>query len=157
MTSYLRDESKLHTANTFIILLNAFAWVVLLIDIGFLILGKEKIIYGAILLVIIAFGIFSDYYYNYYECVKLSFDRNKIIYEYKLNSNLVGNRGVKINISNVKKIKFRKNKAIIYGDITKKQPMLRTKSLNKVEIPTNFGKDTNKILENLKTYSGGKM
>lgn len=157
MTSYLRDDSKLHNASTFIILLNAFAWVALVVDIGFLILGKEKLIYGAILLGIIIFGIFTDTYYNYYECAKISFDRNKVIFEYKLNSNLMGNQGVKINIKDIKKIKFKRNKAVVYGDIVKKQPMTKSKTLTKVEIPTNFGRDTDKVLENLKTYVGGKL
>lgn len=157
MTSYLRDDSKLHNASTFIILLNAFAWIVLFVDIGFLIFGKDKLIYGIVLISIAIFGVFSDTYYNYYECAKISFDRNKVVFEYKLNSNLMGNRGVKVSIKDIEKIKFKRNKAIIYGNVVKKQPMTKPKTLNKIEIPTNFGKDTDKVLENLKTYVGGKL
>lgn len=157
MTSYVRDESKLHNANAFIILLNAFAWIALVIDGGFLIFGKEKLAYGIVFISIVIFGIFSDNYYNYYECAKLSFERNKIIFEYKLNDTLMGNQGVKVTIKDIDKIKFKRKKAIIHGDIIKKQPMMKSKSLSKIEIPTNFGENREKVITRLKEYNGGKV
>ena len=155
MTSYLRDESKLHNASAAIILLDAFAWILLVVDVIFLITSNYKVVYGIILVGIICFGIFTDTYYNYYECVKISFGKNKILYEYKLNSTLAGDRSVRVNIKDITKIRFKRKKAIIHGNITKKQPLAKERELKKIEIPTNFGKDTNKIIENLRAYVGG--
>jgi len=90
---YNRDDSKLHNATSIIIISNLIAWLILCIDIiAILISEKYRVVMVVVAIIILAYGIFCDLYYNYQEMcsIKIVKDRekdnkNKIVYQYRLN------------------------------------------------------------------------
>lgn len=151
MISYKRDESAMHTAPAFVILLNAIAWILVLVGLIVLVTSSYKLVGVGILLAVSIWGIISDNYFNYYEGVTLSVDKNKIIYEYGLNRDVIpsANKRVKVTIKNVRKVKVHRKKALIYGDVLIDKPLMKPKSKNKYEVVINFGKDRDKLVSSL--------
>jgi hypothetical protein len=151
---YVRNETDKHNATVFVILLTPVMFLVLIIGFIFGILGilgvlnKVRTNTGVDLIVsasLLALGIIWDcicrFYYNFYENCKLSIDGNKITYTYDLNKSIIMSNNVttKVTIKNIRKFKFKgKSNIVFYGDIIKRTPLRKERSLNKIELPIDF-------------------
>lgn len=76
------------------------------------------------MLIGVAYGVFTDYYYNWYFNCEYSFEKGKIIYSYQLSSSILGktNCSVKIEICKLTFIKAKKNEVVLKGVIYETRP-----------------------------------
>jgi len=160
---YNRDDSKLHNATSIIIISNLIAWLILCIDIiAILISEKYRVVMVVVAIIILAYGIFCDLYYNYQEMcsIKIVKDRekdnkNKIVYQYRLNDSIAasGNCLVVVMISDIREVKRKGKKIEIHGNATVKKPMSKTRNTNKVRINgDNYNIEIQDIVESIKNY-----
>ena len=147
--SFVRDESGLRTASAGFILLAGGMWLVLLLGVVLMCL-KRYLPASVIILLVGVFYIYSETQINYYECVRYDFKPDSIIYSYRLNSGLMGSncKGY-ITIKDISSVKRSGKYAVVRGNIDKKAPLRKHKSMRKVKLLINFGNDTDKLLEAL--------
>lgn len=148
---FLRDESHMRTASSRFLCLVILAWIVAGFASFYLLFGRHKLVAIIILGIVACFAVYSEACYNYYEGVIIEFKNKGFVYTYKLNQDFIsGNNLVSIFADKVNKVVIKKRKAIIYGDIRKKQPLKKEQSLNKVVIMVNFGVDRNSVIAELR-------
>lgn len=156
---FKRDESRLHNASSKVIYSNALCILILMVcAVYFLsaVLTKSLFCVASIIFAVLTifssiWGIFSDMYFNFYNNCTFTFKgRGTCIYEYDLDKDVLGsNSHVKVVIKSVKKIKFRHNKCIIYGEVLTKKPRRKDMVSNKCSCVINFGVDKNDLVSAL--------
>ena len=158
---FVRDESKLRTAPAWVIFTMPLVALVMVIGgimlIVSLIRGGFSVVGCVLLCLGIVWSVFSEYFFNFYEGLKISFKPQNFIIEYGLNSSVVASssKKVSITVSKVKKVKLKGRKVVVYGDIFKKSPFKKDERLSKVEIPTDFQDKKDVIITKIKDYIGG--
>lgn len=158
--TFERDESALHYAPTWVIMTMPIAVIGLVISgiitLVSLIRGGISVVSLIVFALCLVWGIFSDIYFDYYEGCKISFNPNCFVVEYNLNSSVIASssKKVRIDVRNVKKLKVKGKKAVVWGDITKATPFKNGEKLKKIEIPINF-KEQDVVVGKIKECIGG--
>lgn len=161
---YVRDESKKHNASVGVILISPVILLALVVGFLYGIYGclgfmgvvttnvvRDLLVSAVLIIIGVVWDCICKYYYNFYEKCKLEFKNKSILYTYDLNGSLIASSNIttKITIKNLKRFKLKgKNSIILYGDITKKAPLRKDKTLKKIELPIDF-KERDEIIENL--------
>lgn len=139
---YKRDERGMKNIPSFLpillsleLIISIVSGVVLLINLltsGF---NSACLVCSFIIIISIIHGIFCDCYYNWHEDVRYEISsEGKITYVYNLNEcALTSKREVRIKINEVQKRKLKgKTKVTLYGNFSKRAPMQKPKTINKV-------------------------
>lgn len=157
MEVFKRDESTMHIASTGVIWFSAVAWVVLLIGVVFLFADVTRLAGAVVLFLVAGYWVFSECYYTFQEGVSIQFKGSKVHYEYLLNRGVVpsGDCHVRIDIKNIKKVKVKGKKAVVYGEVMIKQPLVKVKFRRKADLYVNFGENRDKVIERLNSCIGG--
>lgn len=142
---YKRDESKLHNVPNIIptiMMADVFmCFSCLMVFISGLITHNINMMLIPCIIagVGIIFSLFCDTYFNWY--INCSYDLSnpkKIIYSFNLNGYSSGQSRTVIEIHKVKKYKATDKKLVITGNIEKKRPLMKSKSLKKMTLQFDF-------------------
>lgn len=153
MKVYKRDESKLHFANLFVLYSNAVAIALIIICVVLGICVKDARTVSAVIAVACLFwGTFCDKYFTYQHGLTIEIKGDgSLLYKYNQNRDFVptGRTEVSILCKKIQKIKFRKNSCVISGEISVVKPF-KNYTCKKVVLFTNFGEETESLLEDMK-------
>ena len=137
-----RDESKLHKVPTKVITtMPIFIFVMLIaIIVGIVFAVKQNFsvmcIWFAVALICYAWGKFVDLYFNFQENYAIAFETNCVKITYDLDNQLLSGKNNKasITIKDITKIKSTPKYVMVFGDIVKKQPHQKPKTLKNYKI-----------------------
>lgn len=149
---YYRNESKLHNIPKFFPVIMAFETLAMFIFIVicFVMLLKRNwtsgFVFGGLALLLYLHGVFSDYYYNWYEGVSYEIADKSIVYSYNLNEcAMTSNTKVVIKVLSIDKYKVKGKKVQLWGTFKKKAPMKKEIELNKIQLQIDL-KEKDEIL-----------
>lgn len=145
---YVRDESGLHIAPTWVIatmpvfFLALVSSLILIIMGIFLDISRSVLIVSYIVFFISVFwGTFCDVFFEYQmNCTWDFSDKSSPVFRYRLNSTvaLTKDPKVSVKVKELDRVKVRKNEVVLFGIFTKKAPMQRDKTLHSVKLKINF-------------------
>lgn len=147
---YVRDESNLHIAGAAIILAVPALMMTTVISFVIMICSGVKEVAtasGVVVAICISGLIFIDRFFDFYEACSVTFSPNGFTYEFMLNKSIIASSNTKVTVKarKLRKIAVKKNKIVLFGDITKKVPFRGTLHLKKVELPINYTERENII------------
>lgn len=145
-----RDEKKMHNVPALVIYTMPIVMIVMAVF-GIIFLYRlcfkqtfdtDSIVYLSIIAIGLIYGVFVDCFFNFYYNCRYEFGANgNIVYKYDLNTSVMASSDctVVIKLNRIDKIRKKGKKVLLYGDFEIKRPRQNKKTINKVEILTNFG------------------
>lgn len=149
--TYKRDESKVHYAPGVLIITDMFMTIATLILIIAFIITRITGLLIAILGILLLDTILSKYF-TYRENLILKINNDSIEYSYNLNKSIVPshNATVSIKANKIRKVVCFGKKIIIWGNITRKQPLKSPQKLSHISLELDFNENKSTIQQLIK-------
>ena len=153
-TCYKRDESSIKICPAWVIYSMPLVFGVMVLCFVITIINFRKIsgqISFGILVFCFLWSILSDKIYSMYENCRITFKKDCVVYTYDLNRSVMPSSNVTttVTISEISKIKVKRNMIVLKGRIIRRAPLKGETRLSKIELPINF-KEKDIIVEKLK-------